>query len=61
VADVDDRPVFSAPGDEKLCYATFRIWIISWAIDRVIGRIDGLCTSIMSNAAVLNFDTRILL
>lgn len=42
MADVNDRPVFLAPGDEKLRYAPFRIWIISWTIDRVIGRIDGL-------------------
>jgi hypothetical protein len=42
VADVNDRPVFSAPSDEKLRYAPFRVWIISRTIDRVIGRIDGL-------------------
>lgn len=42
VADVNERPVFSAPGDKKLRYSPFRVWIISRAIDRVIGRIDGL-------------------
>lgn len=42
VADANDRPVFSVPGDEELRYAPFRIWIISRAIDRVIRRIDGL-------------------
>ena len=39
---MNDRPVFFAPGDEKLRYAPFRIWIISRAVNRVIGRIDGL-------------------
>jgi hypothetical protein len=42
VPDVNDRPVFSAPGDEQLRYAPFRVWIISRTIDGVIGRIDGL-------------------